>query len=74
MVNVVVVIVVKNKKMRYFNIFCYLIFMILLNMKIEGYINWSWWLVFVPLLIPIIQIIVMGIMVLIYWINDKLKY
>ena len=60
--------------MRYFNIFCYLIFMILLNMKIEGYINWSWWLVFIPLLIPIIQIIVMGIMVLIYWINDKLKY
>ena len=48
--------------------------MILLNMKIEGYINWSWWLVFIPLLIPIIQIIVMGIMVLIYWINDKLKY
>lgn len=57
--------------MRYFNILCYLIFMILLNMKLEDEITWSWWWVFIPLSIPIIQILGMALILFVSWIYDK---
>ncbi|WP_099974239.1 hypothetical protein [Lactobacillus terrae] len=52
--------------------FCGLLTLIFVIAKITGFITWSWWLVFLPVFIPLLlALLILGVGGLIVWMLDK---
>ncbi len=46
--------------------FCSILTLILITLKLTGYIGWSWWLVLMPLIAPILLTLIILILVFVF--------